>query len=141
MLNKNAIELKTRPAIKSVYVEAWGGEVALRSLTVAERIDFSERLTAYGRSLPRDATGTVLLAQIDARASRAFDIELLAMTIIDDSGQPMFSPAELDAMAFDQGATLQGIAVEAYRLNGFRAGSNDPVEEAAKKSEASPSAT
>lgn len=99
-----------------VDVPQWGGSVRVRSLTGRER----DRLEAsmIGKNGKADAT----------RGLANFRARLVAASVIDDNAAPMFTEADIDALAGRSAAALDTIAQAAMRLSGL---SESDVEELA----------
>ena len=108
-----------------VDVPEWGGSVAIRELTAAERDAFELSLTVTAA----DGTRKVDVSNMTARLSAA--------CIVDpDTGDRLFSDAEVRELANKSGVALQRVFRAAQALNGMGAGA---VEDAEKNSAAAPS--
>jgi len=106
-------------ATEIVEVPEWGGSVKVKALTGSERDKYeSDSLTGRGRN--RD----INLANIRAR--------LVALTVIDDNGKPLFSSIDIAALGGKSAKALDRIFDVAQRLSGI---SEEDIEELAKNSE------
>lgn len=108
LLNKLAILSASDCRIDTVDVPEWGGAVRIRAMTGAER----------------DAFRTAIADGPSAEVGR-FEAALLALTLVDDSGQRLFELAELDALRAKSAAVLDRLAKEAMRINGMDAQSQE----------------
>lgn len=90
-----------------VEIPQWGGSVRVRSLTGRER----DRLEAsmIGKNGKADAKSGLT----------NFRARLVAASVVDDNGAPMFTEADLDALADRSAAALDAIAQAAMRLSGL----------------------
>src|SRR5579859_632078 len=93
---------------ETVSVPEWGGEVLVRALSEAER-------QALLKDYDEEAT--------DTRA------KLCALAIVDESGAPLFTAADVEALSKKSAAALDAIFEAAKRLAGLAKGEI----EAAKK--------
>jgi hypothetical protein len=96
-----ADDLRTR----IVPVPEWGGEVTIRTMTGADRDAFENSLLV-----------------VDAKGNRRTDLtnmraKLVALTVVDDAGNPMFTLAELDRLAAKSASALNRIFEAAQALN------------------------
>ncbi|MER7076635.1 hypothetical protein SAMN02982929_05303 [Saccharopolyspora kobensis] len=115
-LSREAILAADDSNVEDVPVPQWGGTVRVRSLTGRER----DRLEAsmIGKNGKADAT----------RGLANFRARLVAASVIDENGAPMFTEADVDALAGKSAAALDVIASAAMRLSGL---SDSDVEELA----------
>lgn len=109
--------LATKPATEVVPVPEWGGEVIVADMGGTARDRF-ERFCLDNKSL------------VGIRAV------LAAATIVDERGELLFTPDQLDALGKKSGAALDRVYEVASRLNKL---SQKDVEELEKNSEAAPS--
>ena len=116
----NAVDLQT----EEVPVPEWGGTVRVRSLTGRER-------DAFEASMVRGEGKT---RRVDLTNMRA---RLVALTVIDDAGQRVFSDEEGDLLGAKSGAALDRVFAVAQRLNGL---SGAEVEALTKNLNGAPSA-
>lgn len=120
LLTKAAILTAKDLQTEVVEVPEWGGAVTVRTMTGTDR-------DAY----------QVSLLQIDEKTGkRTSDLanmtaKLLALTVVDDAGNPMFALNEIAAIGAKSAAALDRIFSVAQRLNGLGA---KEVEAAAKNS-------
>jgi len=107
LLSKGAIvgvqDLKT----EAVDVPEWGGAVSVRTMTGADRDAFENSLVTIA------ADGTRKPDMVNMRA------KLVALTLVDEAGAPMFTLKELDLLAAKSAAALDRIFQVAQRLNGL----------------------
>lgn len=112
MLTRDAIlgiaDLKS----EDVDVPEWGGSVRVRTMTGAER-------DAFGASL-RNADGKVDPANYRAK--------LLIRCVVGDDGRPLFTDADLDALAGKSAPALDRLVAAAERLNTMGAAAVDTAE-------------
>lgn len=106
-----AADLPTRP----VAVPAWGGTVLVRSMTAAERDAFEADLLAARQA------GQVTPGNIRARFAAA--------CIVDDSGQPLFTPADVEALGRKSAAALDAVYQAIVAHNAL---SDSDIEDLAK---------
>ena len=128
MLNKETILAANDLPTETVDVPEWGGAVKVRSMTAAEREDFSASL--------RDKEG-----KVDTTAWKA---QLAALTLVDDEGTRMFADADAAALSGKSALVIERIATAALRLNGLGAeqaaiAKNLPGDQTAASSSGSPS--
>lgn len=122
-----------------VPVPEWGGSVMIVTISTEMRLSLHERLRLLVKDCPRDEQGRITDASsVNSREARDIDLTLLASALADKSGESVYSVEELHDMAYTQEDVLIRLVGAAYEFNGFRAGA---VDDAAKKSGASPSAT
>lgn len=102
--------------VETVEVPQWGGSVRVRALTGRER----DRLEAsmIGKNGKADAT----------KGLTNFRARLVAASVVDDNGAPMFTEADIDLLADRSAAALDTIAQAAMRLSGL---SSEDVNELA----------
>lgn len=98
-----------------VDVPEWGGQVYVSTMTGTQRDVWEEELIA-AKSPDRKAN----LANLRAR--------LAAMTLVDEQGAALFTPADVEALGRKSARALDRVFTVALRLN--RLGKND-VEELA----------
>lgn len=104
--------------IESVHVPEWGGEVLIRTLPQVERDRFSDSLSSV-RGKPN-------LENFTAR--------LLAICLVDESGELLFKPDQIAALGKKSAPAMQRCYEVATRLNRFE---RDEVGELTKNSDAS----
>ena len=99
-----------------VDVPEWGGTVRVRMMTGAERDAFeAATVVRHGKKVETN------LANIRAR--------LVALCVVDEKGERLFSEADAEALGKKSGAALGRVFEAAQRLNGL-------TEEAAAAAEA-----
>lgn len=101
-----------------VPVPEWGGEVLVRSLSGAERDRFEASIVDV-----RGKRRSVNLLNVRAR--------LVALAIVDESGQQVFRAGDVEALGAKSAAALSRVFDAAQRLSGL---SDDDVEELKKNS-------
>lgn len=117
LLSKAAILTAKDIKTEVVDVPEWGGAVTVRMMTGADRDAFENSVVVT-----------------DSKGNRKTDLtnvrsKLIAMTVVDEAGELMFTAGELDAIGRKSASALDRIAVVARRLNGMGA---DSVENAEK---------
>ena len=105
ILSKEAILNADDLPKKTVKVKEWGGEVIVRSMTGTERDAWE--LETYG-------TGKANLDNARAR--------LVAMTIIDENGERLFTLDETELLGNKSAKALTKVFNAAQKLNGLGAG-------------------
>ena len=100
ILSANDLETKLVP------VPGWGGEVKIQALTGAQRDAFeASMLAAKGKDQQRN------LVNIRAR--------LCALSIVDESGNRLFTDADVKFLGNKSAAALQSVFEAAQKLNGM----------------------
>lgn len=96
-----------------VSVPEWGGDVLVRSLTGAERDKFEEGLqTVRGNKTKRNL--------------KNFRARLVALCVVNEQGELLFSPPDIDALGGKSVAALQRVFNKCNELNGM---SDEDIEE------------
>ena len=124
LLSKTAILAAQDLQTEDVEVPEWGGAVRVRSFTGRERDAFEASMV---RGDGRDR-------KVDLTNMRA---RLVGLTVIDESGQRLFTDEEADLLGAKSGAALDRVFAIAQKLNGL---SGADVEELSKNSSGVPSA-
>ncbi len=124
LLSKTAILTANDLQTEDVEVPEWGGAVRVRSFTGRER-DAFEASMVRGDGKDR---------KVDLTNMRA---RLVGLTVIDETGQRLFTDEEVDLLGAKSGAALDRVFAVAQKLNGL---SGADVEELSKKSSGVPSA-
>ena len=124
LLSKTAILTAQDLQTEDVEVPEWGGAVRVRSFTGRERDAFEASMV---RGDGRDR-------RVDLTNMRA---RLVGLTVIDESGQRLFTDEEADLLGAKSGAALDRVFAIAQKLNGL---SGADVEEFSKNSNGVPSA-
>ena len=124
LLSKTAILAAQDLQTEDVEVPEWGGAVRVRSFTGRERDAFEASMV---RGEGRDR-------KVDLTNMRA---RLVGLTVIDETGQRLFTDDEVDLLGAKSGAALDRIFAIAQKLNGL---SGADVEELSKNSSGVPSA-
>lgn len=124
-LSRADIESANDIRTEIVSVPEWGGDVAVRQLTGAERDAFEQGLVRTGPDGKREAD----LANMSAK--------LVAACLVDGTtGDRLFSDSDIDRLANKSATALRRVFEAAQRLNGMGAGAVEAVE---KNSPAAPS--
>ena len=124
LLSKTAILTANDLQTEDVEVPEWGGAVRVRSFTGRERDAFESSMV---RGEGRDR-------KVDLTNMRA---RLVGLTVIDETGQRLFTDGEVDLLGAKSGAALDRVFAIAQKLNGL---SGADVEELSKNSNGVPSA-
>ena len=124
LLSKTAILAAQDLQTEDVEVPEWGGAVRVRSFTGRERDAFESSMV---RGDGRDR-------KVDLTNMRA---RLVGLTVIDETGQRLFTDEEADLLGAKSGAALDRVFAIAQKLNGL---SGADVEEFSKNSNGVPSA-
>ena len=124
LLSKTAILAANDLKSEDVEVPEWGGAVRVRSFTGRERDAFEASMV---RGEGRDR-------KVDLTNMRA---RLVGLTVIDETGQRLFTDEEVDLLGAKSGAALDRVFAIAQKLNGL---SGSDVEELSKNSSGVPSA-
>jgi hypothetical protein len=124
LLSKTAILTANDLQTEDVEVPEWGGAVRVRSFTGRER-DAFEASMVRGDGKDR---------RVDLTNMRA---RLVGLTVIDETGQRLFTDEEVDLLGAKSGAALDRVFAVAQKLNGL---SGADVEELSKNSSGVPSA-
>lgn len=107
VLTKNEILSQSDREIEMVEVPEWGGVVFVRSLSGEERDQFEASIIERnGRDVRTN------LRNLRAR--------LVVLAACDESGNPIFSPGDADALGAKSAAALDRIFSVAQRLSGLR---------------------
>jgi len=92
--------------LETVQVPEWGGEVAVTTMTGAQRDAWeSANVSGTGRN------ARVVMANIRAR--------LAAATIVDENGKRVFTDKDAEALGKKSAAALDRVFAVAVRLNGL----------------------
>ena len=124
LLSKTAILAVQDLQTEDVEVPEWGGAVRVRSFTGRERDAFEASMV---RGDGRDR-------KVDLTNMRA---RLVGLTVIDETGQRLFTDEEVDLLGAKSGAALDRVFAVAQKLNSL---SGADVEELSKNSSGVPSA-
>ena len=124
LLSKTAILAAQDLQTEDVEVPEWGGAVRVRSFTGRERDAFEASMV---RGEGRDR-------KVDLTNMRA---RLVGLTVIDETGQRLFTDDEVDLLGAKSGTALDRVFAVAQKLNGL---SGADVEELSKNSSGVPSA-
>ncbi len=107
--------------IEEVDVPQWGCSVRVRTMRAIERERFDMWLAEN---------------RMEATDRRAYPT-LVALTAIDEQGEPLFARESIEALALKNGAAVQRVFAASMRLSGL---SGEAQEDLEKNSEAEPSA-
>ena len=123
LLTKSAILAANDLKTQDVDVPEWGGTVRVRAFTGRER-DAFEASMVRGDGKDR---------KVDLTNMRA---RLVALSVVDEAGQRVFSDEEVDLLGAKSGSALDRVFAVAQELNGL---SGADVEALTKNSSAAPS--
>jgi hypothetical protein len=116
LLSRDAILNAQDTVTEDVSVPEWGGTVRVRSMTIAERMEFSRRATDGN--------------------TRHVGVWLLALLAVDEHGNRLFSEAEmtsvLDALEKKNAHAIESVVGAILKVN--RIGGEQEVEDARKNS-------
>jgi hypothetical protein len=101
----------------TVSVPEWGGDVIVRTMTGTDRDRFDESIIEY------DESGKRKVAWDNLRA------KLVAATVVDEIGKPLFSPKDVELLGRKSAIALQRVFAAAQALNGV---GDDELEKAEK---------
>jgi len=90
---------------ETLSIPEWGGDVIVRGLTGEEREEY-ENMAAANKAGDKNAT-------------RHWRARLVAATVIDDDGNDVFGPADVQALSHKNAAILDRIVDVALRLSGL----------------------
>lgn len=124
LLTKSSILAADDLKTEDVDVPEWGGTVRVSAFSGRERDAFEESLV---RGDGKDR-------KVDLTNMRA---RLVALTVVDESGQKVFTHDDVDLLGAKSGAALDRVFSVAQKLNGL---SGADVEELTKNSNGAPSA-
>lgn len=124
LLSKSAILAADDLKTEDVEVPEWGGTVRVRAFSGRERDEFEASLV---RGDGKDR-------KVDLTNMRA---RLVALTVVDETGQKLFTHDDVDLLGAKSGAALDRVFAVAQKLNGL---SGADVEELTKNSSGAPSA-
>lgn len=119
LLGREAILGASDITTEDVAVPEWGGTVRVKGLTAAQR-DAFEQSSITGKGRKRD----VNLANLRAR--------LVALTVVDDAGEPIFEPSDVRALGEKSAAAMDRVYEASMRISGL---SSDDIEELTGNSE------
>lgn len=100
-----------------VEVPEWGGVVYVRTMTGAERDEFEAGLVEI-KSQGKEVKSTINTQNVRAR--------LIAVTIVDDSGERIFSAEDVEKLGQKSAAAVDRVFTVAQELNGL---TEDDVKE------------
>ena len=110
LLSRDAILAAPDIETEDVHVPEWGGTVRVRGLTAKQRDTFEAGLLVT-KGQGRNATQAVSLANARAR--------LVALSVVDADGAPLFTTADLFALGEKSGAAIDRVFAVASRLSGI----------------------
>lgn len=128
-LNRDQILESNDLLTESVSVPEWGGDVLVHTMTGADRDAFEDSLFHIGA---------------DGKASRDVSnlaVKLLVMTIVDDAGNRLFSPGDIEMLGRKSSAAIQRVYAAASRLNGIGAAAVAAAEKNSASGQSSDSGT
>lgn len=106
-LTRDAILKAQDLPVEEVEVSEWGGVVRVRGLTGAERDAFEQSIVEQ-----RGKNTRMNLRNIRAK--------LVALTVVDENGNRIFSDEDAEALGKKSAAALDRIFAVAQRLSGLR---------------------
>ena len=107
MLTKDQIFEASDLKTQTVNVPEWGGSVAVRSMTGADRDAFEDSMITV---LP-DGTRAPNMTNMRAK--------LIALTVVDEAGNRLFEAADFDRLACKSASALERVFAAAQALNGL----------------------
>lgn len=119
MLSREQILSAADITTETVNVPEWGGQVAIKAMSGAERDAFEQSIAADGK---------VDLVNIRAK--------LCALTIVDEKGNRLFADADFLVLGAKSAKALDRIFAKAQKLSGI---SKDDIKEMEKNFEAAQS--
>lgn len=121
-LSKDVILAKDDLIKEKVEIPEWGGYVFVRCLTGTERDDFESSLISQ-KGTSKSSNFKNLRAK------------LVALTVVDDEGNRIFTDADVPALGKKNAAILDMLFDKAQELSGFK---KQDIEDLTKNSEATP---
>ena len=122
VLNRDEILTVNDIAIEEIEVPEWGGSVYVKGMTGTERDAFEASIVQQ-----RGKNASVNMANIRAK--------LASQTICNETGERLFTDADIKALGKKSATALQRVFDVAQRLSGI---SGDDVEELAKELDENP---
>lgn len=116
VLTRDQILAATDLKRELVSVPEWGGEVLVKALTGRER-------DAFEASIVGERKGKSVRMNMDNVRAR-----FVAACVVDDRGQPLFYPSDVDLLGEKSAAALQRVYDVGARLSGL---SDEDLEELA----------
>ena len=110
---------------ETVDCPEWGGSVLVRSLSGSDR----DRLEGAGILWEKDGKGALAIAGYQTVGTRA---RLVAAAIVDEDGNLLFTPADVEALGAKDSAPLDRIADVVTRISGMGPKANDEAKAALK---------
>ncbi len=109
LLTRDAILAVEDTVYATISVPEWGGEVRVRSLSGADRATL---ISTYNE---------------EAHVGK-FDLFILALCIVDEAGNRMFTVKDVDALAKKSSTALIRVTEEAKRISGLSVSSESAAE-------------
>ena len=94
--------------VETVKVPEWGGSVNVQAMTGAARDEYEEQVLTTRERDPADGV---------PKNWRAI---LVSLTVVDDAGKRMFTPADVEALGAKNGTAMTRVVTVAMRLSGLR---------------------
>lgn len=116
ILSKDQILEANDLTSEEVQVAEWGGSVKVRTMTGSDRDAFEQSMVIVGHDGSRKP---------DMSNMRA---KLVALTVVDDSGNLLFVPADIPMLAKKSAAALERVFDVAQRINGLGVKAEDAAE-------------
>lgn len=95
---------------ETVTVREWGGEVMVRGMTGAQRDAFEQSLL-IGRQTDRGEGGDSAMAVRNVRA------RLVAFSVVDEAGEPLFGMDDIEALGKKSASALDRLMEAAQRVS------------------------
>lgn len=121
LLNRDQILAVEDLKRETVSVPEWGGEVLVSAVTGDARDELETYMFATGKSAEQ--------------RMKSFRARIVALCIVDESGNRLFTEADIEKLGRKSAKALQRVVRIAERLNGF---STAEVDEITKNSDPSP---
>lgn len=121
LLNRDQILAAEDLKRETVSVPEWGGEVLVSAVTGDARDELETHMFASGKSAEQ--------------RMKSFRARIAALCIVDETGNLLFTEADIEKLGRKSAKALQRVVRVAERLNGFSAAEVDDIT---KNSEPSP---
>jgi len=117
LLNRDAILAADDLASENIAVPEWGegAEVKVRCMTAEERDE-------WDASIYQEVRGKVVVDRKNFRA------KLLAKTIVDESGVPIFSESDIETLGKKSSIVITRLFITAQRINGLSKEAQEALE-------------
>lgn len=105
MLSKSDILKADDISTETVSVPEWGGHVFVRGLNGAERDDYEQRAMDRQKG--------------DKECMKLWRARIVASTVVDETGENLFGPRDVDALGLKNANVLDRIVSKALELSGL----------------------